>query len=73
MTEIGAFLSFFIIINILDYYKISKKLSILTDVMSSAGLELVFFMIMFVLLMITFAFMGFIMLGNYDSNFRDFS
>ena len=54
---------------LLYYFTFSKKLSLLTDVLASAKLDIVFFMLMFFWILMGYTLVGYLLLGH---NYLDF-
>jgi hypothetical protein len=64
-----AFNLFVIFLRLLQFFKFSKKLSLLTDILQEAKFEITFFFLLFLVILFGYALMGFLLLGHYDSGF----
>jgi hypothetical protein len=67
--QIVAFNCLIIFIRLLQFYKFSKKLSLLTDILDSATLDLIFYMLMFAIVLFAYMLMGYLLLGHTLRNF----
>lgn len=59
-----SFSCLIIFIRLLQFYKFSKRLSLLTDILDSATLDLVFFMTMFSIILFAYTLMSYLLLGH---------
>ena len=66
---ISAINCLIIFLRMLKNFRFSKRLSILTEVLGSAALDIVFFMAMFAMILAAFALMGFVLLGHRTSEY----
>ena len=67
--QIVAFNCLIIFIRLLQFYKFSKRLSLLTDILDSATLDLIFYMLMFSIVLFAYMLMGYLLLGHTLSGF----
>ena len=66
---ISAYLAFVSFIRMLQFYSFSKDLSVLTDVLNAAKIDILFFLAMFITILFGYALMGYILLGHSMSGF----
>ncbi|OMJ85951.1 hypothetical protein SteCoe_12655 [Stentor coeruleus] len=59
-----------IFVRLLQFYKFSKKLSLLTDILDSAKLDLIFFMLMFSIILFAYTLMSYLLLGHILTGFQ---
>ncbi|CAG9313478.1 unnamed protein product [Blepharisma stoltei] len=70
---ITCFNCLIIFLRFLEYFEFSKQLSLLTDILSSAKLDLIFFILMFFIVIIGYTIMGYLIFGQAITNFRLFN
>jgi hypothetical protein len=70
LRSVLAFNLLIIFLRLLQFFKFSKKLSLLTDILASAKLDILFFLLMFVIILFAYALMGYLLLGHYDTSFK---
>jgi hypothetical protein len=68
--NLAAYNSLLIFARLQQYFKFSKQLSLLSDILESAKLDIVFFLFMFVIILFAYAMMGYMLLGHFDSNYE---
>lgn len=68
--QIVAFNCLIVFIRLLQFYKFSKRLSLLTDILDSATLDLIFYMLMFSIVLFAYMLMGYLLLGHTLSSFK---
>jgi hypothetical protein len=73
MQGLLAYTLLFSYLRLLQFFNFSKKLSMLTDSLRSAALDIAFFMSMFVSILFSYALMGYLLLGHYHSDFGSLS
>ena len=66
---VAALNTLVIFLRLLQYFQFSKQLSLLTDILRSAILDIMFFIIMFLIILLGYTMMGNLVLGHYDTNF----
>lgn len=66
----AAYNSLLVFARLQQYFKFSKKLSLLSDILESAKLDIMFFVFMFSIVLFAYAMMGYMLLGHFDSNFE---
>jgi hypothetical protein len=69
MQGLLAFTLLFSYLRVLQFFSFSKKLSMLTDSLSAAFLDVAFFMVMFVSILFSYSIMGYLLLGHYYDEF----
>lgn len=67
---IAAFNCLLIFLRLLEYFKFSKELSLLTTILDSAKFDLGFFLAMFAIVLFAYSMMGNILLGHSDPRFQ---
>jgi hypothetical protein len=67
---IAAFNCLLIFLRLLEYFKFSKELSLLTTILDSAKFDLGFFLAMFAIVLFAYSMMGNILLGHSDARFQ---
>lgn len=70
LRTVLAFNLLIIFLRLLQFFKFSKKLSILTDILGEAKLDIAFFLLMFIIILFAYSLMGFLLLGHYNADFR---
>ena len=68
--NLAAYNSLLIFARLQQYFKFSKQLSLLSDILESAKLDIVFFLFMFAIILFAYAMMGYMLLGHFDSNYE---
>ncbi|OMJ96348.1 hypothetical protein SteCoe_87 [Stentor coeruleus] len=68
--QIVSFNCLIIFVRLLQFYKFSKKLSLLTDILNSAKLDLIFFMLMFSIILFAYTLMSYLLLGHILTGFN---
>ena len=61
---LACFNSLIVFMRLLQFYKFSKHLSLLTDILDSAKLDLIFFLAMFAIVLFAYTLMGYLLLGH---------
>ena len=69
LRNIAAYNCLILFLRQLQFFKFSKKLSLLTDILESAKLDILFFIAMFMIVLFAYALMGYLLLGHYDPKF----
>ncbi|CAD8082619.1 unnamed protein product [Paramecium primaurelia] len=70
-NTMASFILFNEMIRIMVYFSFSAKLSLVLDIIASASIDIVFFMIMFCLIVFAFACVGVLSFGYINGSFRD--
>lgn len=60
-----------IFLRMLKNFRFSKRLSILTEVLGSAALDIIFFLAMFAMILVAYALMANVLLGHENSDYRN--